>query len=609
MGLLKKLKNQGAKNVDNGSTDTIDINSVINKLKLDERISNNPLIFDILELSLDLPHIQFGIEGVSSVQVVYNNFLIPQEELIVLSVRNKDSMFGNFNSEKLVITDKAIYVPMQLVKKNNLKADEMLDVQINRILLNELCQYVLCVDNYLVELIGINKRIKLIEKNIIGAIFSNNEIENSICKIIETIQNKLSLNYSHARTDKENLYQFFSYKADEELQEGCLSDTVEIVLQKLKEMFHEEEIGLILLHNALKRCDRTEMTKVLTERLLESKMFQSGQLQSEFELYVKNFKKEVMDENHVYDNNYLNKITIDASYFDTDIPVYSYNTPKDDILKVYDDRSYQINAYMVLRKNCQVSVFSLITFGNKYMNENETKALLKFAFVLRNRRMEEIYRCIQENAQFDNSWYLWRDSYGLTPLHYAFLLQNKEKIDYMIRNISRFHSSLETQSDDMKQFLEYGVWAILCNLPEYIDPLIESSDEMKKLITKKNNESIKNTGMKLGKSAIKFALKSYSDNLVEAFDNFTSDSSDSGNKKITELEEMIADRKQQIKEQYDEMSIKIQQSEEPLLQYYMRIINEPSILATDLLCSTIDAKLTIFSETVFMIPIKNSNIT
>lgn len=365
-----------------------------------------------------------GDEGIGDVTSIMEHFGIKSDEFILAYIPNRNVLSSFFSSSaNFVITNKAIYKKPEVVRNffRKVQKDNMV------IRIEELPQYVVVVDSFSVEAISLDNVSKnLFTTGLIDSVFRDNHLLEEVCMIINKIQG-LQYEYGVDREGRERLVSWVKKEAESEIDNNGLKKTEKLVEALKKESPFSYEMYLLLIKNAILRCNRSKFLKTIAD--ISHGVFDE-----------KNTKK-IIEEMQTQISNMRKDIAFPESIGQEKISTLSSaiieNLKSDNEDLTFEDEQFKTLLYafnineamIVLNANPQVDDSIL----NKIINWEtalfgDIEEIKKTQAYLRNQTMLEVINEIKSGS-VDPEKGVWVDCIGLNGVFYAVLLGNIETIE------------------------------------------------------------------------------------------------------------------------------------------------------------------------------------
>ena len=486
MGLFTKFLGNIVDNISFMGNE-VSTSTVIARLMQDDRVKNNEIIKKILNIADKLEMVYFGEENMPNPTAIYSDFYINESEILIASIRTK----GIFGSSKLIITNRAIYILPSLA--GNSKDSFRLADATNEFPLSDFCKYVAYIDQKdNVRLFGIDKDVDILK-------ISKDAPRNSLITIINTIQSEL-LSDGTGVKDKESLFQYVLTKAKELLKDGQLEEPYPAIIDYFcDDKKYCLQANELLLFNALQFNDRDTISSLLDNIIKDCNAENLISIKNDFTLWINKFLSNLKSADFEFRKSYIENIKPTDPSFRNQLYEYN-NTFKDEILRIFDEKSLWINTYLYIRKNPMMNYKGIVDSYYKYYSDKDTiNEVIKFALHLKNHIMIPVFENIRNNKDISKKSFSYTDGFGFNVLHYAIILNNKEQIENLLKHMSelpKVNSSL----------LSYGFIYLLCGQTELTNELMEYTDDIKPLLDVRKNIKFQLTAKQALYKASKAAL-------------------------------------------------------------------------------------------------------
>ncbi len=383
--------------------------------------------------------ISYGKSLLKNVDKVYTSYRIPHSENIVAALKTGISLF-EFNG--IIITNQAIYFSQH-------KDD--------RIPYDELCKYVVYMkdekDNAMIATANKYRSITpptLISKNIPGS---------EICICIRDIQKELIKEFSWAKEQREALVNEFCEKVDE-IKFGELP---EYVLYSLCELRHEEYF-----------CNKSVVA--------ESELYFLRNGEENYISFIKKLPPNVSDEvkTKLLDSVTELKEKMIKGLSDIDLIIADkYLETLFSSVRTWkntDRLTALAKCYMFIRYKDMTGFNKELSNSKNILSQDEIADLNLFKGCYLNHSMINVYNTIKDgNVPTDEMCELY-DSFGLTALHYALILQKNDIAETLIENHDWECYDFFDNESGINRFLDYKFVSVLLNQPcaKYI--IIKTTD-------------------------------------------------------------------------------------------------------------------------------------
>lgn len=261
-------------------------------------------------------------------------------------------------------------------------------------------------------------------------------------------------------------------------------DTATLVEQLEKEEVNKVKWIGLLLKNALYLYDRNLLSKWASKVTSNITFDDEKKVLEEFRKNCDELIANLKNPERLYNEELLKYIQIEKSFFKErgGESTILDTTFKEQLLGIFDENKQKLGTYMALWKYPETELKNI----EAYLEENNWKlsekdTVLQLVLCIRNRRMKLIFETIRKNEKFDKKWIEWTDGFGLTPLNYAILLNNRQKVEEITELLLNSKHS-KNLSDEISDIYDYGVLCVLADKMNYINDVAVLSREMHPLI-------------------------------------------------------------------------------------------------------------------------------
>lgn len=410
----------------------------------------------------EIPHtytkINFDTSKIKNIDNIYEAYEIPRSEKIVAFIKSSIilaplSLGGN------IITDCAIY--------HHPSHDDWAEV--NRVPFSELCRYVILQKNDMAEVVMVNSEEARIMRG--DTVFGINKAGIELIDFMKKMQSILIRKYTWAKEQNDNEYYEIVLVSAQEIKCGDLPEELDAALNELQK------------NKRLKK-------KIIFLRA-EEKFRMSNQ--AEFKTFVSNIEDTAI--RHMVENNiqiYIKSFISDLSNVEVEMNLEYLQKVHDNILNQNAlSKDYNlILAYINIRlRNDEMYEDNIL----KDFDIGTRRNLDFFKGKYYNAQMKLVYEDIEEGITPPEECWDWTDSIGLTPLHYAIILNQTDVIVDFLRD------KLWTISDDTDRLYDYSTVAFYLSVSYRQDiclltteTLIKKKkyvDELKKECEDKRNQA------------------------------------------------------------------------------------------------------------------------
>ena len=394
------------------------------------------------------------IQKIKKPEKVFSTYKIPKDEHLIAYCKGLLPLFG-LTLDGLIFTDKAFY---PFPRDTN-------PLPSNRIPYADLCKYIITQESGKGAVFLQSGKIEyeiysstLIQQNTAGV---------EIRHILEAIQTDLCHQSVPAKEMMDNTVTEFFDLVKSEMRSDVLSTQMKAVLRAIstKQNYCDDAVNL-LAEDVFRQCSESDYQAFLAELPLNV----SSETKAELARIPKRFSDALLQDlsnpNIIFADSYLNKV---------------YRNLRDQS----ESQTY-LSAYALIcmrLTRCDTARETVSKIAQEY-GVNATYLLEDFICIYGNQQMQAVFKALCEGGEITEKQLHLRDGLGLTPLHYAMILQNTEALSDIL---CRKNWSEETQYLEktwLRDIYDYQVLA--CVKPEldrpklfyYVNPDVKSISEM-----------------------------------------------------------------------------------------------------------------------------------
>lgn len=431
-----------------------DVCEVVEDIKKELFDRENYHFIYALNLYTDYPKLEFGIDALSITDIHNFESISSNDEIVLAVLKGRNKITDIVPKVKVIITDKAIYLNDDVVKKNC--EEFILTPSGNRVDLDALIGGILCQikGESEVALVGPKFIGRLTVSTPIDRIKNNDISEKSLCKFLLRIQEAICINNDEINCIDNKLDWFISvYKRS--LYEGLynnLLDDVSIICRvgygyKGKAIYLFKPI--VLLNDYM-----------LNERLnlLVINEDEADGLLLEIRKLLIDYANELECAENCRTSKFDDSNSVLASFENRGFSYQSsYGEVKRRIVKLINDFFPRINLDLCLKNN-EYSLSELLKYSEQNCIKRSKADIVKMTLFLRNNVMSDIWNKIKASDKYDEEWINRRDAFGFNALHYGILLDNKK----LTRQLAKRHDELPMVTNDDIDFYCAHEYSFLC---------------------------------------------------------------------------------------------------------------------------------------------------
>lgn len=447
---------------------------LINKLMHKEDLKNSQIMFKLINTYKRYSQLSFG-ENVDISEVLLTFGINKDEIPIFYLVQKKGVIFGNATA-KVVITDTAIYCHPEQIKRTVVKS--------NRIAISDLSKYIIQykMSDAFVGLYSSEQVVILFKKSIMKSYLSFNTEVDLLYNLLFELQQFFVESEPLLKRDRLDLMHWLSGEINDKLRK----DKIESYLTDLLYRTQEEKLLYtvstnLLLKLFLYRRQKTDFLVVINE-IKELDDVSNATLVETFEKDIVKYISELNDYSIVFSTECLQDADILINRQIEPSDIIELTETKKAVLDVYNKYSRDIEYSVAIKNNPQIDLKDFVySLDFNHMLENDKMYFLELYFSFKNKSMEKIFVEIQNSScSFEKYHSVWCDGYGLTPLHYAFILKDEKAIDYYLDRIP-CESSILNLENDVDIVRNYAIAAILSDNRQYVHDIIACSSDLEPL--------------------------------------------------------------------------------------------------------------------------------
>lgn len=485
MGFFSNLKDMVTDTIaSNQGQSESQASEVVKKLLDMQQIKENVIIKSVLENYEEYSKIGFGIESSVNQQNIYNCFRIPLDEIIVAIMKGKEKGLSLAAIDKVVLTDKALYILPEFATARIGEEDALEGENNNRFLLDRLCRFFLSYDDscgktYFENAFGVYP---IVQRDgvtsVVAKVTSKFNADDSLYAIIRKIQ-RVSYQYCDiARSDRNSLADWICERAKVELEEGMLSlRTRQLIYVLQKESDYVKKMNFLFLEDAIHLFDEVTMKRTI-EELLEicDEEYLCQWIDEKTSEYCEKLKNpDVMNA-----TEFLELVCADFYIKDTEHEECAIENNTDNkVLNYVMPNLNLIRGYLAVRKYSCEDLSEIEKFLDEKMIDKENgERIIAISLYLRNRRMLQVYESIKNEGKLKEEWMYWRDSFGLTPLHYGILLKNDKMVKKLLKYYYTIKVGLLDLDEEIAPFYDFVMLAVVVGKEDYANEILELVPEI-----------------------------------------------------------------------------------------------------------------------------------
>ncbi len=461
-----------------------DIKENVIRLKNLPILQSNFPIKKVLEDYEKYSNICFLITNIKDQERLYEYFQIKKEEIVIAVIGSKQAGFSISKIGRVVLTDQALYVHPSLIEDKKIQVIQYKNIT-NRIPIKDFCKYILYAPSKynVVMFVNENGEYVLDKTSIFHVVLSKNASAISLYNMVKDIQKSLCDNSEEASRDRIHVLQWLNTKAEKELAEGCMNENTILLINHIKEEENRIKWEKLLLKNALHSLDEQTIKRQIETILNSDGTVNINSLSNAFLEMCNELLEHLRQPDYYFNDNFLkfNHITENYLVENLEEEMIEDSSNEYKLFYIFQSKKAEIFMYIAIRKNPEMDLKIIEDYLTQCGKEEIKDEVFKFVFTIRNQRMLSVFELIQKNEGMPKGGYQWTDGFGLTALHYAILLENKEKVIEIAKWMTN-KKNVRKNSKEIDEILDYGVLCVFINKQEYLEDIFKFSREMQPLI-------------------------------------------------------------------------------------------------------------------------------
>ncbi len=398
-----------------------------------------------------------NILDIKKPQKLYTAFNIPSNENIVAYCKDSGISFFGLTISGMVFTDKALY--SEFGEKR-------------RILYTDLCKYLIIKDSdeedgkYEANHSGLIFKTSDADLKIFnGTVISKNTAANELFELLTAIQNELCKKNPTAKTQMDltikEILNVYRYK----MACGELSNHDRVAIRALQLKANYKKSAILLIaetkYRFFNKVNYYSYIKQLTDIDDEFKK----ELRLPKKLFYKDF---IADLSNV-------KLNISESYL---------KTIQNNILDVENykktEEMHIVYSFASIRLGDFATAEKIMNLVEKQFGNGCTLLVENFKLIYGNLKMRAVYEALVKSNDIPNELSGFKDGLGLTPLHYAFILNKQNLSDFLdLREWDKEITHLKQKN--VYQIYNYLMLALYKDRNNFIELIEEIDSEIKEL--------------------------------------------------------------------------------------------------------------------------------
>lgn len=398
--------------------------------------------------------VSLDIRKIKKPEKVFSTYKIPKDEHLIAYCKGILPLFG-LTLDGLVFTDKAFY---PFPRDTN-------PLPSNRIPYADLCKYIITQES---DKGAVFLQSGKIEYEIYsGTLIQQNTAGLEIRHILEAIQTDLCRQSVSAKEMMDNAVTEFFNLAKVEMKSDILSTRMKTVLKAIstKQNYCDDAVYL-LAENLFRQCSESDYQAFLAELPLNISLETKAELAQIPKRFADALLQDLSNPNIIFADSYLNKV---------------YGNLRDQSESQTYLSAYALTCMRITR--CDTARETISKIAQEY-GVNATYLLEDFICIYGNQQMQAAFKVLCEGGEITEKQLHLRDGLGLTPLHYAMILQNTEALSDILCRKNWSEETQHLKKTWLRDIYDYQVLA--CAKPEldrpelfyHVNPDVKSISEI-----------------------------------------------------------------------------------------------------------------------------------
>ena len=404
---------------------------------------------DIQQIRQNYSKIIFNIGKIRNVDKIYSAYKIPRDETLIAYIKSSVILF-TLSVDGNIITDKAIY--------SHPSHDDW--AKNNRVPFSELCRYIIFQPNENAEVIMVNSEE---ERTIRGnTIFGKNIAGAEIVQFLSDLQKCFLSKYEWAKKQRSTEVDNIISTTRQKMRCGNISDDLDEALDNLmNEKMFSHNVVLLKAEYIFRTCDSNK-----------------------FEIFIKNIP---YDANGEIKKTVINNINTYLSSFLKDLSDIKLDINSDYLYKVYNnimqrtglDKEYSLAVSYICIRLWNYEEYNIFKHKMEQLyGAGAGRKLDLFKGHYQNIQMKKVYDKIKKGIVPDDECLEWTDSMGLTPLHYALILKQRNVAEELLESKTWTAKPLVDINDEAYKLYDYNILASYLNLNYRKKICLNTSEEL-----------------------------------------------------------------------------------------------------------------------------------
>ena len=382
-----------------------------------------------------------GKDSIKKIEKVYSAYNIPSNEEILAYIKSSVFLMG-LTMDGAIITDQAYYFhPCHDTWANT-----------NRFPFSEICRYFVSQAD---EKSSITLTDAYGEYTIWGStLLGRNVAGAELVRFIEAVQAQLLRNYDWAPQQRMMSCQEVLRSLRDTMRIGTLSEHHLDLLHSIQRdnPSMSSEAATLEAESIARFCDESRYDQFLSGVSPDLR----ANLKNRYSQFLENFIQDLVAVTQEMDQQYLET-------------VYGTLVNKRDL----SDFELQILALICIRIDKASQLAAVYSSIRRRFGKEKEQQILLFQGQYYNLRMQTVFDAISKNKMPEDRQLRWKDSIGLTPLHYAIILRQEDIVEALLEKQKWQHPS--PLSDGMDVY-DYNVVAYCADYPNRELIFHETSD-------------------------------------------------------------------------------------------------------------------------------------